>query len=197
MPKLIQVDEDQYNKMVQVAQVAQQIYQNPDGRKLLEQAQKTVQPNAPTPAMDAAAALQAPILELTKKFENLSQSIIDDRTKRDETDKLSKVEGMQAAAFARLRQHDKYTDAGIEAVKKLMAEKGILDPIDAACIFERMQPPAQPMTPMGSNGVPLIEKMNDTTDKAIQELLQSKGESAHALGSLINGALDDVRNGRA
>ena len=58
----IEVDEAEYNRMVALQGVASKIVANPSARKMLEQAHKLVDPNAPTPITPPVwrAVLRAP-----------------------------------------------------------------------------------------------------------------------------------------
>jgi hypothetical protein len=189
----IEIDEDDYKRLSTLGTIANQIYQHPKGRLMLEEAQKLVQPNAPTPALDAVNAQQAPLEEVNKKLEALTDMMSKDKAERETQAKVDQVGRMQEESFAKLRTNSGYTDAGIDAVKKIMSEKGILNPIDAAILWERYEPQATIATPTGSNSVPLIEKLQTNTDETFKQLFESRGENPAALDKLIKGALDDFR----
>jgi hypothetical protein len=192
----VEIDEAEYKRLTQLGQLADQIYRHPEGKMLLEKAQKAVQPNAPTPALDAYAAQTAPLEEIRKSITELTDLVTKDKADRETQAKIDGVGKMQDEAFTRLRSNSRYTDAGIERVKAIMAEKGILDPIDAAIIWERREPTPTIATPTGSNSVPLIEKLQTDQDASIKQLFDTRGESDFALNTLIKGALDEFRGGR-
>ncbi len=192
----IEIDEGEYKRLSALAQTAQAIYQHPEGRLMLEKAEKLVNPKAATPALDAHAAQIAPLEEINKKIGELTEMIGKDKADRETQAKIDQVAKMQEDAFARLRNNSGYTEAGIERVKAIMAEKGILDPVDAAIIWERREPQNQIATPTGSNSVPLIEKLQSNQDESIKQLFETRGESPAALEKLIQGALEEVRGGR-
>lgn len=54
--------------------------------------------------------------------------------------------------FGKLRQDGGYTDEGLEKVKKIMVERKIADPLDAAVIYEKLNPPPEPQKPSGFGG---------------------------------------------
>jgi len=74
----IEVDEAEYNNMVALRGVAAKMVAKPESRRLLEQAQKLVDPNAPTPLLDQEAAQLAPVKELEKTVNERLQEIMDD-----------------------------------------------------------------------------------------------------------------------
>lgn len=188
----IEIDEGEYNRLKGVADLAAQIHANPEGRKLLERAHKTVNPRAPTPTLSQEEMFAAPLTEVQKQIADLT-NVVTKRFEQEETEKkLGALSRQQEEGFARLRDQ-RYTDEGIAAVQKIMSEKGILDPEVAAAYFERLNPPNAPITPTGSNSVNLIEAFNDESDKAFQQLLQSRGESESALNKLVQDSLNDFR----
>ncbi len=187
----IEIDEAEYNRLKGVADLAAAIHANPEGRKLLERAHKTVNPKAPTPALAQEEMLAAPISEVQKQIADLT-SLVTKKFSDDETrEKLGAVSRQQEEGFQRLRDQ-RYTDEGLAKIREIMTEKGILDPEIAAAYFDRINPPS-PITPTGSNSINFVEAFNDDADKALQELMQSQGNSERALNQLVSGALNDVR----
>jgi hypothetical protein len=196
----IEVDEAEYSQMVALRGVAAKIVAKPESRRLLEQAQKLVDPNAPTPLLDQDAQHLAPVnalkTELSEQIAALKKERDDE--KREQT--LAKIASDQERAFGRLKTQHHYTDEGVEAVRKLMEAKGIIDVDDAVAIFERSNPPQMPVTPGGGlTG----DKWNfaDTTgaDKAISDLIASKGDGGMAdaiVNRMANETLVELRGGR-
>lgn len=187
----IEIDEGEYNRLKGVADLAAQIHANPEGRKLLERAHKTVNPRAPTPTLSQEEMFAAPLTEVQKQIADLT-NVVTKRFEQEETEKkLGALSRQQEEGFARLRDQ-RYTDEGIAAVQKIMSEKGILDPEVAAAYHARINPPSL-ATPTGSNSFNLIETFNDESDKALQELMSSQGNSESALNKLVAESLNDFR----
>lgn len=188
----IEIDEVEYNRLKGVADLAAQIHKNPEGRVLLERAHRTVNPKASAPSIEQEERMAAPLNEVQKQIAELT-SLVTKKFSDDETDKkLGALARQQDEAFDRLRNDERYTDAGIEAVRKIMSEKGILDPEVAAAYHARINPPSL-ATPTGSNSFNLIETFNDESDKALQELMSSQGNSESALNKLVAESLNDFR----
>jgi hypothetical protein len=57
-----------------------------------------------------------------------------------------------AARFDALRKDGSWQDEGIEKLKKLMVERKIPDPLDAAKVYEAENPPPQPQKPSAFAG---------------------------------------------
>lgn len=191
MPK-IEIDEDDYNRLTALRNVAGKIYSNPSSRKLLEQAQKLVEPNAATPTLDAEAQQLAPIkaLEesLTKQINDLKQG----QEERERQTRINEIASKQATDKAQLRK-DGYTDEGLAAVEKIMTDKGLLDVMDAVAIFERNNPPQQVMTP-GAGGSSW--NFTDTTaeaDKNIADLIATRGQNDQIADRMVREALSEFR----
>jgi hypothetical protein len=197
----IEVDENEYNQMVALRGVASKIVANPAARRQLEQAHKLVDPNASTPTLDADAAQLAPVTALEKKFNDEVAALKKDRDDEKRENTLAAIAGKQEAAFARLKSQGHYTDEGVEAVRKLMETKGLIDVDDAVAIFEKHNPPQMPATPSGITG----DKWNFTdtsapgTDKAIADLIANKGDGSVSdaiVGRMANETLNELRGAR-
>lgn len=191
MPKLLEIDEDTWNQREQLFKVASTIYANPKARVLLEQAQKLVNPNAPTPAIDEMTARNEPIEATLAELADIKKQLQDERDNREREQKLASIKDMQNRGFAALRQQH-FTNDGITAIEKIMEEKGILDPLDAAAIFEKHNPPAAVATPGGTGGWNFMEGLTDT-DGDLKRLIETKGESEPLLNKMVNETLNEMR----
>jgi len=194
MAKIVELDEDEYNRMKALQGVAAKIVANPNARKMLEQAHKLVEPNAPTPLLDQEKAQLEPLnaikTELTTEIEKLRKEREDE--KREAT--LASIAQRQQAGLAKLRREG-YTDEGVAAVQKLMEDKGLLEVDDAVAIFEKANPPKTPSTPSGGmTGTAWgFADSTETTDKSIQDLIASKGQNESLVDRMASQALNEFR----
>lgn len=199
MAKIVEVDEAEYNQMVALRQVASKMVSKPESRRLLEQAQKLVNPNAATPMLDQEAAQNAPIKEMEK---NLSEQIAALKKEREDEKRkstLAAIAARQNEAFARLRRAG-YTDEGIAAVQKLMETKGLVNVDDGVTLFEKQNPPQAPVSPSGITG----QAWNFTDhpadgDKDIAALIANKGDGPLADAAamrITNATLSELRGAR-
>ena len=194
----IEVDEGDYNRMLALQSVASKIVSDPKARRKLEEAHKLVDPNASTPFLDQERLANEPMTamrtELTDQIAALKKERDDE--KREQT--LASIADKQAKAFARLKNEHRYTDEGVEAVRKLMETKGLLDVDDAVAIFERANPPAVPATPGGGmTGTSWgFADVNDKSDELIKQLIASKGENDYVTNQMTTAALQDFRAGK-
>lgn len=188
----IEIDENEYNRLKGVADLAARIHADPKGRVLLEQAHKTINPKAPTPTLEQEARFAEPLNNVQQQIAELTKLVTTKFEQDAGEKKLGALRQQQEEGFARLRDQG-YTDQGIEAVQKIMSEKGVLEPELAAAYHEKLNPPNALATPTGSNSVHLIDSFNDESDKNLQALLQSRGDSEQALNRMITDSLNDFR----
>jgi hypothetical protein len=197
VPKIVEVDEAEYNQMVALRGVASKIVANPAARKLLEQAQKTIDPNAPTPMLDQERLQNEPLNVLKTEMQAEIDKLKKEREDEKRESTLKAIADRQTVDLAKLRRSG-YTDEGVAAVQKLMETKGILEVDDAVAIFERANPPQTPSTPSGGmTGTSWgFADVNTDTDKAIQELIATKGQNDSVADRMAAQALHDFRSGR-
>jgi len=189
-----EVDEQEYLASVGVVQAVQSMLKHPEARKLVLKAQKTVNPNAVIPEIDAAAPLANELAGVTKRLDDIAASIAADKAARDAEAKVNEFATAWGKQKAKLRDAGYYDDA-IEAIEKLAQERGIPDLEAAAALHEKLHPPASPASPSGFgtwNFLEPTEKEGEFTKK----LLETKGDDDGALRSEINKALADVRGQR-
>jgi hypothetical protein len=195
MAKLVEVDEDEWNRMTTLRAVAAKIVSNSSARKMLEQAHKMVEPNAPTPMLDAEAAHLAPIKETEKRLSEEIAALKKEREDEKREQTLASIAQRQQDGLNRLRRNG-YTDEGVAAVQKLMEDKGLLDVDDAVAIFERNHPPQVPATPGGGiTGQPwnFTDVGAGEADKSIQQLIDTRGGNDSLVDRMAANALNEFR----
>lgn len=187
----VEIDETELLKLQQLQTVARNMLQHPEGRKLLEKAHKLVDDKAPTPALDAEAVVNAPVAELREKFDALTKQLADEKADNEKNKRLADLQKLETAGLSALRR-DGWTDEGIDGVKKLMEEKGFLDPLDAAAVFERDHPRPQPVTPSGHGAWGFMDNVQDG-EKDLKSLIESRGENNSLVDRMAREALADIR----
>lgn len=194
--KSYDIDEGEYNNLLALRGVAAKIVAKPESRRLLEQAQKLVDPNAATPMLDEEARATAPLTALKTEMQAKIDALQKERDDEKRENALTAIAGRQTADFAKLRKEG-YTDEGIAAIQKLMEDEGITKVNNAVAIFERNNPPQMPSTPQGGmTGTSWgFADVNADTDKIIQEMIANKGEG-NAVDRLAATALNDFRSHR-
>jgi len=165
---------------------------NPSARKKLAEAVKVVSPEDPL-------AKEADVVDpAEKRFSDMEKALADeraareaDKAERERNEKLGSLQAQQEKGFQALRDQ-KWTPEGIEKVKKVMEEKGILDVEIAANWVESQTPPQNPITPAGSGAWSFVDTIPDG-DSDIKKLIESKGEDNNVIHKMSSDALMEIR----
>lgn len=170
------------------------LLKNPTARKKLAGAIKDVNPKDP---LAAEADVVDPV---DARFDALQKDLAAERTareaaeaKRDHDAKLGSLRTIRDNGIAQLRA-DKWTDDGIKAVEALMEQKGILDPLDAAAIYEKAHPPQMPINPSAGTGSWNFMAPPAETETDLKSLIETKGENIPLVDKMAWGAIQEVRN---
>ncbi len=176
MPK-IEIDEAEYNRLAALHSVAAKIVANPAARRRLEEAQKLADPNASTPMLDQDRLQAEPINALKTELSDQIAALKKEREDEKREATLARITAEQERGFSRLRAQ-RYTDEGIESIRKFMETKGLLDVDDAVTLWEKQHPPATPTSSgAGMTGASWgFADTNADTDKLITELIANKGD---------------------
>lgn len=190
MSRAVEIDEAEYMKLRQLSGVVNTIMKNPDARKFVEKAHKLVDPNAATPTLDRDAAIVAPVSTLEKKIDDFIASTTKREDEREQNQKLNALKAQHEQGIAKLRR-DGWTDDGIKAVEKLMDEKGLLDPLDAAAIHEKAHPPQAVAAPSGVGAWNFAEGI--AAEDPLKKLLDTKGKNDLVADKMASDVLNEFR----
>lgn len=197
-PKVVEVDEAEWNRMQALQSVAVKIAGNPSARKIFEQAHKIVDPNAATPLTDQERNQLEPINKAKEELSAEIKALREERENEKRETSLRQIAEKQERAFAKLKTEQRYTDEGVAAVRALMEAKGLLDVDDAVAVFERTHPPQMPATPAGGmtgSHWGFVEQ-NDASDEMVKQLIATKGEDNYLAERMAQQALQDFRAGK-
>lgn len=195
-----EITEDEYVRLNRLNTFAQSILANPEAAPLLEKAAKIVDPNIRTPRLDQQTAAQAPFTAITESLAALNKRLDDEAVARTNQDAINQANAKANEGISALRK-DGWNDTGIAEIQKIMTERGISDPRDAAIVLERLHPPANVSMP-GSNGA---FNFNDAitaakADDDISSLLKTMGKESNGLEAISNkmiaDTLKDIRSGQ-
>ena len=195
-----EVTEEEYQRLTRLNQFAQSMLANPEAAPLLEKAAKIVDPNIATPRLNQQIAQQAPFNAISEELSKLNKRLDDEAAARANQAAIDAANAKAAEGMNALRK-DGWNDTGIAEIQKLMTERGIADPRDAAIVLERLHPPATPAMP-GSNGsFNFNEVINSAkVDDDIGSMLKTMGKESNGLDAISNkmiaDTLKDVRSGQ-
>ncbi len=189
---MVEVDEEQLRRDSTLRQTIAKILGDPKAKRLMEQAHKMVDKEAVTPALDADQHIEQATAKTREELDALRKEISDDKAKREQETRLNALNKSVEDGISRLRQQG-WTDEGITAVRKLMEDKGIVDPEIAAAYHEKTNPPPSPVNPNGQGGPwNFIEAAVDG-DADWKKLIETKGESDTLVDKMARDALSDAR----
>lgn len=191
MPKTVEISEEDFIRDQTLRNTVAKLKSDPKAWALVEQAAKIVDPNAKTPTLDEMKARGEPVEAIRKEFEEFKAAQAKEKAERETSEKLSQLERNRTAGIAKLRAQG-WTDDGIKGIEEIMEKKGVLDPEDAAAIFEKLHPPQAPVTPSGSGAWNFMALADDTATD-IKKLVESKGESEQLVQKMAIDALNDIR----
>ena len=136
------------------------------------------------------------------EIEKLRAEMAEDRKARAEEKAAAEAEAKTKAfveswegAKRRLQTENGYTAEGIAAIEKLAQERGIADIDAAAALFDRLNPPPEPVSSPGMGSWGFFEPGSTETDY-VSKMMQSKGTDEVALRNEVASALAEVRGGR-
>ncbi len=208
-----EIDESEFLASQATIKAVNEMLAHPEARSLLLHARKKANPSVVIPEIDAAAPIQNSVAafkaeiaaEMKADREARAAELKAERDAREAMAAERKAE-KEAAAQAELvskfhaewdRQKgqlraDGWRDEGIAAIEKHAQERGIADLEIAAAHWEKLHPPAEPVTPNGSGSWGFMDGAPDD-DKFMKAMIESRGEDDAALNSEINAALKDFR----
>lgn len=194
----VEVDELQLQQSNKLRQTVEGWLKHPKAKRKILEAQKIVDPKADIPELDEPDPIEEIKVATSKEIADLKKQIEDDKVARERDGRIAQLQTLKDAGIKKLRSEHRYDDIGIQAVEKIMEEKGILDPLDAAAIFERDHPPQVPVSQSGSGGWnfgELPSGTEDADDKYVDSLLKGgkNGISDGALSQRIAQTINEVR----
>jgi len=192
MPK-IEVDEVQFQQDAKLREVVQNIMKHPKARLLVQEAHQMVDPNAAAPELEMRKIVDEPVSALTKKLDEVTKQLADDKADREKKEKLDTLSGTIEAGIAKIRRENSLTAKGEETLRALMNDKGILDPEIAWAYIEKQTPPAAPTMPGGTGSWNFLEVSAGDGSDDIKRLIESKGENEGLLQKMANEAIQEVR----
>jgi hypothetical protein len=193
MAKVIEVDETEFANGQQTIAAVRKLMAHPEASLLIEKARKLVEPDAPTPRLDAHKQVNEPIEKLEAKISELQKKIEDDASERSKNEKLAALQKLVEAGHEQLKREGWQPD-GLKALAEWQEKKGILDPIDAAAAYER-QHGAQvaPVTPSSHIGGWDFTTPAKEDEDYTKKLLETRGDSESLVMNQAMKSLNDFR----
>ena len=197
MPKIIEVDETEFNNGQQTIAAVRKLVNHPKAALLLEEARKLVEPDAPTPRLDAHKQSNEPIQKLHDEIAALRKERDEDKSERERNEKLSALASRVEKGNAKLLSEG-WTDAGIKTLDEFREKEGIIDPIAAAAYYEKLHgAQVAPATPSGGAFGSWDFTAPSTQDEDYtKKLLETRGESESLVMGQAMKSLNEFRGNR-
>lgn len=193
MPNLVEIDEEEVLRLRKLQQITAQIWSHPEARKLVQRAQKVVDPNAVTPDLDRDKPIDDRFEALAKELAEVKKTSAEKEAKADQDAKLAKLGNDFESGRRRLLSQG-VTEEGIKGCEELMEQKGILDHEVGWAYFEKLHPPQSPVAPRGSGAWNFLDAPDDSAHgEDIKKLIETRGESELLTDKMTRQALAEVR----
>jgi hypothetical protein len=179
---------DAYNKAMAFLNEAAT---SPKTRRQFETLAKALRPELETTA-DIADQVAKPYVEQLETYGKKIDDFLTAQAERDRVAEETAADRARDDSFARLRAAG-YTDDGIDKITRLMVERRIPNPEDAAAVFERLHPP--PPAEVGGTWEPAgwDIKSNAVEEASIKELFEDPDRWADRR---VYSVLNEVRSGK-
>lgn len=194
---LIEIDEADLQAHRGVVSAVNGILANPDARKLLLQARKIVDPRAVIPEIDATAPVNSAMDEIRRELAADRAERTREREERQQQDQLAAAQGTIDRQKSALLASGWTTD-GLAKLEQFAQSKGVYDLEIAAAAYERLNPPAEPVSGGGYGAWGFFEGPEQSgDDQFVKAMLDSRGEDEGALNAEIRATLGGLRNSQA
>jgi hypothetical protein len=166
---------------------------HPDAALLVERARKLVKPDVPTPRLDAHKQANEPIEKLHTEIADLKKSLADKEAENEKNAKLSALaKRVEDGNSALLREG--WTKDGLKALDEFREKEGILDPIHAAAVYEKLHgSQVAPATPSSHIGGWDFTNPSTQDEDYTKKLLETKGESESLVMQQAMKSLNEFR----
>lgn len=191
MAKMVELDETELLELRKLKATVGSMLKNPKAKLLVQQAHKTIDPNAVTPELDQVEVINEPVKALEAQIAEMKKEQRDRDAKAEHDAKIAALSGSIDAGLLKLKQQG-WTEEGIAGVRKVMDERTITDPEVAAAYFEKMHPPATPATPSGSGAWNFLEQPEDGSDAFLKGLLETRGAELPGGNQLMDRQIRDT-----
>jgi hypothetical protein len=193
MAKVIEVDETEFANGQQTIAAVRKLMAHPEASLLIEKARKLVEPDAPTPRLDAHKQVNEPIEKLQGEIVELKKSLAEKDAEREKNEKLSALAAKVERGNSKLLSEG-WTADGLKALDEFREKEGILDPVHAAAVYEKLHgsqvAPATPSSHIGGWDFTTPAKEDEDYTK---KLLESRGESESLVMNQAMKSLNDFR----
>jgi hypothetical protein len=193
MAKVIEVDETEFANGQQTIAAVRKLMAHPEASLLIEKARKLVEPDAPTPRLDAHKQVNEPIEKLQGEIVELKKSLAEKDAEREKNEKLSALAAKVERGNSKLLSEG-WTADGLKALDEFREKEGILDPVHAAAVYEKLHgSQVAPVTPSSHIGGWDFTTPAKEDEDYTKKLLETRGDSESLVINQAMKSLNDFR----
>lgn len=136
---LVELDESEVLALRNSKAVLDRLGSNSKTRQRLLSLVKEISPDTAIPEIDAARPVLDVVSKVSERLDAMAKKMDERDADESKTKSAREIESMVEKGRAKLRTAG-YQDDGIEAIEKLMQDRGLIDYDAAAALFEKQQP---------------------------------------------------------
>ena len=189
----VEVDELEFQNGQQTIAAVRKLMAHPKASLLIEEARKLVEPDAPTPRLDQHKQVNEPIEKLENEIKTLKKTLEDEKAENEKNSKLALLADKVEKGNAKLKSEGWTTD-GLKALDEFREKEGILDPIHAAAVYEKLHgAQVAPATPSNHIGGWDFTQPATQDEEFTKKLLETRGESESLVLNQAMKSLNEFR----
>ncbi len=189
-----QVDEAELMQLRQLHGAASAILANPESRKLLQRAQKIVNPQARIPEVEIEEQVERQVGGVLAEVQKLNKRLDDDASERSVRHQAAEIQAGWDRQKSELRAKG-FTDDGIAKIEQHALKEAIPNLRAAANDYMALNPPEAPQAPSGFGSWDFFGEA-PVEDTFVPKLIESRGDNDAVLNSEIAATLTEVRSQR-
>ncbi len=188
-----EIDETEYAQLRNLVGTLGKMMAHPEARGMVLKAQKTVNPDAVIPEIDAAAPLKAAQDELRAMLEADKAERKQEREDREQKTRVDEFAARWEGKKRALRD-DGYSTEYVDGVEKLAQERGLADLDAAAALFDRLNPAPTVASPGGGNWDFFASPDKGAEDDFMKKLWDTRGENDGIVMAEAGRAISEIRS---
>lgn len=189
MAKTIEMDEAEVAELQRLANFTRAGLSNPKTRETILRVQKTLDPNAAIPELDARDGVMDAVKEVSSELAKMRKEMADIAAADAEKNRTAELQGRVARGHDYLRGQG-YNPDGITKIEEVMLAENISSYPAGLAYFEKLNPPAKPADASTQRWIPPHPALQTADNK---ELWESQGDSETWLRDSIASARNDFR----
>ena len=189
---IVQIDEADLLQYRQLHGAAQAILANPESRKLLQKAQKIVNPQARIPEVEIEERVQAEVGGVREELAKLTKRLDEDAQARQTTAQAAEITATWDKQKADLRRRG-FTDDGIRKIEEHALAESIPNLRAAANDYLAQNPPPAPEAPSGFGSWDFFGEAREK-DTYVEKMIEARGDNDGLLNKEIAATLTEFRS---